>query len=212
MNLKTYRNTLWAAVAFFWVTACGGPATQQEQGAADGETGDEVSATTGDTPALTGEEPIDHNSTGQKEHYAMYTEDFRKLIINFDGVMRQVELFKGYKAISELESARENVELVDEMVDERLVFKVTLSEDEKAEITYKFENDALTAMQCFVYMQTQEEHDQMLKFIEDFFTFKYGSPEVTEDRGEVWKISEEHEVDLIDHSTETNFKFEIDLQ
>lgn len=180
------KNTIYLLVIALWLfTNCGGkPPESQTNVAADSVSADSVLA------EIAQEEKT--SSMGAMKHFAEYGEDFQRLIISYDGVIREVAL----DMTTEEVKAKELADLVKEDAN-ALQYKTTLSPQEYAEITYKLNPDGrVNEFYVKVLLDNQPAYEAMLAELSDFFNYKYQKRKFDEKGKEIWQIGEKHTVDV----------------
>ncbi len=142
-----------------------------------------------------------------QKHILDYGNDFQVLAVTFDGVFRGVHMGDSKEKVKSLENGKLEGESPTS-----LIYNLKINNDEEAEIVYIFENNMLTKMSLSVDMKTQIEYESLLAEFTDFFTLKFGAPQITSAGNEIWKPTKQHEIDIVDLSDPNHYRFEIDIK
>ena len=151
--------------------------------------------------------PTETSEQASQRKFDGYSDDFKKLMLSFKGDIREMPL---YIKKDELKT-KETAQLVEDKND-KMLYKLELNQTEHATITYGFANNELKTISIVVKIDTQEDYGKLEAELIDFFTHKFGQADELADKGEVWNIQGKHQIDIIDRSTKTEFKLEVDIQ
>jgi hypothetical protein len=179
------RNTIY----FFFFslllfTNCGGKPQENQTNTADSLSAESVLAEI--------EQEAKTNSMGAMRHFAEYGEDFQRLIISYDGVIREVALGMTTQEIK----AKEMADLV-KQEPTSLQYKTALSPEEYAEITYKLNTDGrVNEFYLKVILDNQPAYEAMLAELSDFFSYKYQKRKFDDKGKEIWQLGDKHTVDV----------------
>ena len=147
------------------------------------------------------QEKIDaENAAIKKKRFEEYLPDFQKLVINYDGVVRGIDIGTELSKLQETETAK-----LTSSAPDKLVYHIDLSDDESAEITYFLENSKVNGIEYEIGQGSTDEVSAFILEFTDFFTNKFGPVIPTENDSEVWKTPTGHEIRVVDVSKGNKF-------
>jgi hypothetical protein len=135
------------------------------------------------------------NAAFKKKRFDEYLPDFQQLVLNYDGVVRGVDIGNTVDELKGIEKAS----LASSSPD-KIVYKTDLSSDESAEITYFLENGKVNGIEFLIGQSSTDEVSAFILEFTDFFTNKYGPVDPNDNGSEVWKTPSGHEVTIMDLS------------
>ena len=151
--------------------------------------------------------------------------DFQTLTVSYDGILRGVNMLDAKSAVKLAEEVSHEIDFngeksempkaeLAEETDDKLVYKLKMADREDAVINYGFSEDQLTSINVIVHVPDNVSFEAMENELIQFFTHKFDTPDVFEDRKEVWKVEGDkvHEVDIIEKQEGDKFYVEIDVK
>lgn len=140
----------------------------------------------------------------KKKRFEEYKPDFQQLVVNYDGLVRGIDIGYTADSVKRLEKGK----LVSESP-EKLTYSASLETGENAEIIYLLAAGKVDAIEFNIKQSTADQVSLFILEFTDFFTNKYGPVIPVENDLEVWITPTDHQINVLDISKKDSYGIQV---
>lgn len=140
----------------------------------------------------------------KKKRFEEYKPDFQQLVVNYDGLVRGIDIGYSADSVKLLEKGK----LVSE-TPEKLAYSASLETGETAEIIYLLTAGKVDAIEFNIKQSSADQVSLFILEFTDFFTNKYGPVIPVENDLEVWITPTEHQINVLDISKKDYYGIQV---